>query len=203
QEMLKAQQQAVESDASCAEQLSRLEQRELELKVQLARFQEDRQQFIAEQSAWHEERRQLDAKLEQQVESIDKAQSHVDEDRQKLEQERRTLEQERRKLDELIAATDGRKADAQPRSTADLTTPLAALSVEENKSRTVHGQDDVFAQLRAISLTKDLPDQPESIPDLAAPARHAHEHEESIEDYMVRLLQRVRGINVDVEQAKP
>ena len=214
------------ANASRTEQLSQLEQRERELNGQLEKLHQDQQQFTAGQNAWHEERRRLEAELEQHVESIDKAQNHVDEERRKLEQQRAELKLDRRKLDESQCAVLERSSESDPSSLEEKPAlPAANISANENAPRAVETEDDIFARLRALSLvkessltnepkqviddrakdtdTKSGSEQPEPKPDQAAPASAAHEHEESIEDYMVRLLQRVRGPNAEVPAVEP
>jgi len=58
--------------------------------------------------------------------------------------------------------------------------------------------DQVIENPKADLNTSE--EQPEAKTDPIAPSAAAHEHEESIEDYMTRLLQRVRGINAELAE---
>lgn len=168
--------------ASRDDQLSQLAQRvaQLERQVGVSQLQ---QEFADAERRWQQERRRLLDELERTGELLKLAQAELEGDRQEPAQP----------LDQLQEQPDPLSAD----------------------------EEQVFARLRAMSLLKESSDAPKKDPivpsqydlagsvgqpsrrktDLAADSDEPHEQEISIDDYMVRLLDRARGAQAEVRQA--
>jgi hypothetical protein len=110
-----------------------------------------------------------------------------------------------------------------PSTAEENTAAPADAAVGPDQTETAHQDDDVFSRLRAMSVIKEERptdelgnpierrktdselstghEQRRRKTDSAAPSSQARDDEESIEDYMARLLQRVRGISAEIPQS--
>ena len=190
--------QQAELDALRAE----LQAQRDELLQQREAWRAERDAWIAGRERWNEEREEAEKYLEDQAAEIE---------RQRQELENRTSESQRAAhgaTESLMR--DALSADEPNETTHDATDekePATPVDLHEVLRRYGASFDDEDDNERPAEKPPQTPvaerriAQPSS--PSAAPKHHGHDDEESIDDYMARLMQRVRGDESGAEPMPP
>jgi uncharacterized protein YeeX (DUF496 family) len=173
-----------------------------------------------QQSKWEIERSLAEATLAERREDLDRRAAEMEIERQQLQQRRDEILETRQSTSAKSDILDA--AEASSESSPGVEHPIACPMVEASESASVadatsDDNDEVFARLRALSLLKKDDSAAPHTEEIHPPGSSSQQSaeavsevklssaeaaptpagEESIDDYMSRLLERMRGISGD------
>jgi len=171
---------------------------------QLAAVTAAREGFERQCDLWQTERDQIQARITDDLDRCQRQLADVDRMRQEFDRERTAWDERRRAIEvELTARSEvvdrqARELEAHAHRLA--AQPAASVSNRQANEDEALSEEEVFARLRGHASLRpgsveNPPEQaPQSVPAITTPAVHdAADDEESIDDYMARLLNRMRG----------
>lgn len=195
-EALKGQQTEYEArQRSLSEQHERWEAKRAEAeRILIARQAE----LETQQQAFEEERQRQEAAWAEREQDLARRRAELDAAEAELAAARQTLEEERNQWEAECAETaHGRSvgtAEQEPRLSSKPSgqSPLSSLELFRRMGNLPEFDDD--DEEEEAGRLSDEPVQRSSGSGQSSPATHAGNDEESIDDYMARLLERVRGV---------
>ena len=205
---LETRRQSLETDrrqwqAERAELENRSTERTEELDTRWAELETHRATLETDRHQWQAERAESGNRLTERAEEIESLKAELVAQRQTLETDRRQLRAERAEQDLPFK----RRASDADESPSDNPKPSQATPPENARQQTPINLADVFGRMGIAKLLDDdeTTQKPDDLPPRAAPAQgsdtgqasqgpvRAGDEEESIDDYMTQLLQRVRA----------
>ena len=181
------------TDRPTTEQHSAHEEQLQEIEKQRTELEAERQALQAEGEEWEKFRRKCKEELTRQTEEFERLREQVEQERRALEEERRNTE----RGDHAGAASDSPAPDSQPSASDAQNDPVARLAELRHIAQAESAGESISPSPEATLSEPKLSSQPspeERAPD-ATPMSlsSADVEEESVEDYMAKLLQRAGG----------
>ncbi len=182
-----------ETDRPTTEQQSADQEPWAEIENHRTELKAEQQALQAERDGWEEFQQQSKEELTRQTEEFERLREQVEEERRALEEERRN----HRRGDHAGAASDSPAPDSQPSTSDAENDPIARLAELRRIAQAESSGESIALLPEATQTEPEMSSQPsleEGAPD-AIPMRSASAdvEEESVEDYMAKLLQRIGG----------
>lgn len=183
-----------EAQQRAARQAAELATQETQLQAAVAAFEQQQRQWEQEQEQLRRQQEQGEAELAEHRQALDAQGEELQTQRQALEQERQRWEREQAEWRQNCEASH--ETPAEPAEAESGSSPVSQNSLEVlHRLGMVPPADDEPEEVVSQEPLPKLSSSERAIAPRALPAgaKHGEHEDESVDAYMARLLQRVRG----------